>query len=88
MLSDQHLTHLESVCQSVETGGRQCGVRITPDELRQLIAAARVANAAARTDRDRHDGGEGNWVHYRRNRYGFHRALARYTQPQPQQVSQ
>jgi hypothetical protein len=82
VLSEQQLRALESAIDGFGIAAvRTC-------ELRQLIAAARVANAAAQTDRDRRDGGEGNWVHYRRSRYGFHRALRAYTQPQNQQVSQ
>jgi hypothetical protein len=91
VLSEQHLTHLESVCQTVESGGRQCGVRITPDELRQLIAAGRIANAATRVDREERDGGKrayrvnGNLIPadagIDRADWNLARALARYTQP-------
>jgi hypothetical protein len=63
---------------------------------RQLLSAVRVANAAARMERNRRDRETaertGSYsagdVHVFLSRSDLTRALARYTHPQPQQVSQ
>jgi hypothetical protein len=75
VLTEQNLKEL----QTLAAGG--ASTFIHPDTLRQLIAGARVANLAARVRRDQ-------WDMLESSQWNLDRALERYTQPQPQQVSQ
>jgi hypothetical protein len=86
VLTEQNLKEL----QTLAAGG--ASTFIHPDTLRQLIAGARVANLAARVRRDQWDtetlytSGKADMLES--SQWNLDRALERYTQPQPQQVSQ
>jgi len=95
VLTEQQLRELEDVARR----NPGCVLSISPDELFGLVAAARVANAAVRLEREERD--MKGWTpclsadkqapydpehHLKRARADLARALRRYTAGEPQAV--